>query len=328
MRCVDLFSGCGGMSLGFQKADFEIVASMDNWTAAIDVYKENFKHLAYAFDLSESSAASKIVARHNPDIIVGGPPCQDFSSAGKRDVSLGRADLTYAYQEIICEVKPKFFVMENVELITKSPILRDVIESFRDTRYGLTAVILDASYCNVPQKRNRFFLIGHLDCENNFLIGTLIKNLTKKPMTLRDYFGDELPLAYYYRHPRNYNRRGIFSIDEPSPTVRGVNRPIPLGYTPNSCDPSGVTLTQVRPLTTEERARIQTFPKNFKWIGTKTAKEQMIGNAVPVNLAKFVGDAILEFQRDGIVYPFGQADMFSKNVQLPTTTLNRVRDNL
>ncbi len=218
--------------------------------------------------------------------------------------------------------------MENVELITKSHILKDVIESFKSTGYGLTAVTLDASYCKVPQKRHRFFLIGHLKGKNNFLLGTLLKNLSKEPMTLRDYFGGELGLDYYYRHPRNYNRRGIFGIDEPSPTIRGVNRPIPAGYKPTSCDPEGVTLKDLRPLTTEERARVQTFPKHFKWLGTKTAKEQMIGNAVPVNLAKFVGTAILEYCKNGIIEVSGQADMFEADLQIPKTTLNRMRDNL
>ncbi len=83
MRCVDLFSGCGGMSLGFQNAGFDIVASIDNWLPAIEVYKTNFKHPAYQFNLSDSGEASKIVKGHKPEIIIGGPPCQDFSSAGK-----------------------------------------------------------------------------------------------------------------------------------------------------------------------------------------------------------------------------------------------------
>ncbi len=111
-------------------------------------------------------------------------------------------------------------------------------------------------------------------------------------MTIRDYLGDSLGLDFYYRHPRNYNRRGVFSIDEPSPTVRGVNRPIPSGYKINSCDPEGINLNDIRPLTTIERSYIQTFPKTFKFDGTKTNLEQMIGNAVPVELAKYVAESI------------------------------------
>ena len=119
-------------------------------------------------------------------------------------------------------------------------------------------------------------------------------------MTVRDYLGDQLGLEVYYRHPRNYNRRGVFSIDEPSPTIRGVNRPVPQGYRLNSCDPEGVDLTAVRPLTTIERSYIQTFPADFKFSGTKTNLEQMIGNAVPVNLGKFVAQAIQEYGRNGV----------------------------
>ena len=110
-------------------------------------------------------------------------------------------------------------------------------------------------------------------------------------MTLRDYFGDSLGFEHYYRHPRNYSRRAIFSIDEPAPTMRGVNRPVPKGYPghPNDTCPVSDTL---HALTTAERALIQTFPKDFIWVGSKTDVEQMIGNAVPVNLAQYVAETV------------------------------------
>ncbi len=132
-------------------------------------------------------------------------------------------------------------------------------------------------------------------------------------MTIRDYLGNKLGLEHYYRHPRNYSRRGVFSIDEPSPTVRGVNRPIPSGYAKHSGDPVNVELSQIRPLTTKERSYLQTFPEDFEWIGTKTNLEQMVGNAVPVNLAEFVANAIKEFYLKGEVKKVGQVDMFNKN---------------
>ena len=92
-------------------------------------------------------------------------------------------------------------------------------------------------------------------------------------------------------------RRGIFSIDEPSPTVRGVNRPMPDGYEIHSNDPVK-SKEGIRPLTTIERSFIQTFPEDFEFFGTKTDLEQMIGNAVPVNLAKYVASAIRAFIND------------------------------
>jgi DNA (cytosine-5)-methyltransferase 1 len=295
MRCVDLFAGCGGLSLGFQKAGFEVCAAFDNWPQSIEVYKNNFSHPIFQQDLADESGSIKKIRPFKPELIMGGPPCQDFSSAGKRDTRLGRADLTIHFAKIVCGIKPAWFVMENVEQIKKSAVLRSAVSVFREAGYGLSAAILDASYCGVPQARTRFFLIGKLGAAHNKLVPFLKRKLAQRPMTLRDYFGDSLGLQYYYRHPRNYNRRAVFSIDEPSPTVRGVNRPVPAGYKLNSCDPKGVDLRRIRPLTTIERSRVQTFPKRFRYIEGKTNVEQMIGNAVPINLARFVAQAIKDF---------------------------------
>jgi DNA (cytosine-5)-methyltransferase 1 len=134
-------------------------------------------------------------------------------------------------------------------------------------------------------------------------------------MTMRDYFGDSLGTDYYYRHPRNYNRRGVYGLDEPSATIRGVNRPIPPGYVINKNDPQGISVSEVRPLTPDERAQVQTFPSGFKFLGPKTAQEQMIGNAVPVALGEFVGLALKEYDIEG-----EQPNEFS-NELVPTTDL-------
>lgn len=326
MRCVDLFSGCGGMSLGFQNAGVEVLASIDNWDKAVEVYNSNFAHKCYQYDIKDEDGTLEIINRYAPDMIIGGPPCQDFSSAGKRDESLGRADLTYSFANIICDYKPKWFVMENVDRIKKSAILSDVIKQYNIAGYGLTAVVIDASYCNTPQARKRFFLIGELGGENNALIKELKDGLNNNPMTIRDYLGNKLGVDYYYRHPRNYNRRGVFSIDEPSPTVRGVNRPIPAGYKKHSGDPSSIELSEIRPLTTIERSYLQTFPENFKFFGTKTNLEQMIGNAVPVNLAKFLAKAILNYI-DNRGLKIRQQSLFSNNIDciIPHTALHRIK---
>ena len=82
-RLIDLFSGCGGLSLGFQQAGFEIVAAYDNWQPAIDIYRANFDHPIYKRDLAREDIVDELITLR-PDIIIGGPPCQDFSIAGKR----------------------------------------------------------------------------------------------------------------------------------------------------------------------------------------------------------------------------------------------------
>jgi DNA (cytosine-5)-methyltransferase 1 len=298
MKCIDLFSGCGGFSLGMELAGFEVILALDNWDFAIENYRLNFKHPIIKQDLSNTKEVLSLLLNYDPDIIIGGPPCQDFSSAGMRDIGRGRADLTISFSEIVCSIQPAWFVMENVEQIKHSSILKNVIAKFTESGYGLSSVILKASYCNVPQNRTRFFLIGKLGSKHNQLLPTLKSRLSIDPLTIKDYLGDSLGIDYYYRHPRNYNRRAIFSIDEPSPTIRGVNRPIPKGYKLNTCDPQGIDLSEIRPLTTLERSYIQTFPRSFIFSGAKTNLEQMIGNAVPVNLGKFIGESILNFKQE------------------------------
>lgn len=294
MRVVDLFCGCGGLSLGFQEAGFEIVAAYDKWEAALNVYRANFDHPAEELDLSNVQSSSIAIDILKPDMIIGGPPCQDFSSAGKRDEEGGRGDLTVHYAKIISNVRPKWFVMENVARIEKTQKLVDAKKIFKDANYGLSQHILDASYCGVPQKRKRFFLIGKQNEMDGFMDPFINSGLSTKPMTMRDYFGESLGIEYYYRHPRSYVRRGIFSIDEPSPTVRGVNRPMPDGYKIHDNDPVR-SKEGIRPLTTLERSYIQTFPRTFVFNGSKTDMEQMIGNAVPVNLAKYVANSIKRY---------------------------------
>ncbi|AFY50735.1 DNA-methyltransferase Dcm [Nostoc sp. PCC 7524] len=296
MKAIDLFAGCGGLSLGFQNAGFDIVAAFDYWPSAIEVYRENFQHTIFEKDLLREDVCA-LIASFNPEIIIGGPPCQDFSSAGKRDENLGRADLTFVFANIISQVKPNWFVMENVERISKSKVLKTVLEIFKKSGYGLTSSILNASYCGVPQARRRYFLIGQLHGKDDALNHYLIKHQSKKPMTVFDYLGNQLGIEYFYHHPRSYKRRAIFSIHEPSPTVRGVNRPIPKTYKKHEGDACDIN-EKLRPLSTIERSYIQTFPKTFKFKGNKSDLEQMIGNAVPVNLAEYVARCILEYIED------------------------------
>lgn len=294
MRTVDLFCGCGGVSLGFINAGFDVVAAFDYWDEAIEVYKANFMHSVLKQNLMDINTAVEMVGKYKPEMIIGGPPCQDFSSAGKRNEDNGRGNLTVAFAHIVSAVHPKWFVMENVARITKTKKLIDARAVFKAAGYGLTQVVLDASLCGVPQKRKRFFMIGKLDESDDFIIPEMIENLAYKPMSVADYFGGSLDIKYYYRHPRSYVRRGIFSVDEPSPTIRGVNRPMPKGYELRPNDPV-TSKVGIRSLTTEERSLIQTFPRDFVFLGSKTAREQMIGNAVPVNLAKYVGNAITRY---------------------------------
>lgn len=293
MRTVDLFCGCGGMSLGFQNESFEIVGSYDNWKPAVEIYKKNFKHPIFEMDLYSDEAIEHI-RNLNPEVIIGGPPCQDFSIAGNREMGK-RANLTIRYAEIISIIKPEWFVMENVYNIERMPVLPKAAKIIKNAGYGITTKVLDASYCGVPQARKRFFMIGHISDEDGFLDDILSKNLSDHKMTVYEYLGDSLETEYYYMHPRSYNRRAVFSIHEPSATIRGVNRPIPETYKRHHADKADIS-EGVRSLTSKERSYIQTFPEEFEFVGSKTNIEQVIGNAVPVKLAEYVARCLLEYK--------------------------------
>ncbi len=290
-RVVDLFAGCGGMSLGFQNAGFEVVAAYDNWQPAIDIYKQNFSHPIYMQDLSATDVTEKI-KKLNPDMIIGGPPCQDFSIAGKLNLVGKRANMTRIYSQIVSAIRPKWFVMENVYTIERSPIFKEALDTFREAGYGITKHVWDASYMGVPQMRKRYFVIGCIGKKEDFLLNALFDGLSDERMTVRKYFSEcPLDTEYIYIHPRNYKRRAIFSVDEPCCTIRSVNRPIPANYTIHPADKTS-DLSKVRPLSTKERSYIQTFPKSFEFVGSPSAIEQAIGNAVPVKMAEYIAKRI------------------------------------
>ena len=301
-QIVDLYSGCGGLSLGFEQAGFVPVKAYDSWDIAV----ENYNHLitpaggksnvAECHDLSNvCETVSKIQELDVPiSGVIGGPPCQDFSSAGTRNEG-ERADQTINFAHVVSEIQPDFFVMENVSLAKKSQAFNSARTIFANNGYKLVIKNLNAALCGVPQNRRRLFTIGVR--EDQTILSTSVEsfldnNLSNKPMSVRDANISSIDCDYYYRHPRSYERRGIFSIDEPSPTIRGVNRPMPKTYRHHEGNPVLPTYPGLRALTYDERAQIQTFPASHGWLGSKTQIEQIIGNAVPVNLSRYVALAI------------------------------------
>ena len=297
MVVIDLFSGCGGMSLGFINTGFNVVAAFDHWKPAIENYRRNFDHPIIQYDLGNYEKDCAVFRQFQPDMVIGGPPCQDFSSAGKRDESLGRANLTLSFAEIVTTIRPKWFVMENVDRAEKSEIVTQAKKIWREAGYGLSQKILNASLCNVPQQRKRLFIIGELDGVDGAILPYLENGLASQPLTIRAALEEKIGVEFYYRHPRSYKRRAVFSIDEPSPTIRGVNRPIPKGYPGHAGDATPIS-SDLRPLTTKERSLIQTFPEQFQFVGTKADIEQLIGNAVPVKLAEYVAKAIQTYTQE------------------------------
>lgn len=298
MRVVDLFSGCGGLSKGFELADFELLLAIEQWEAARNVYALNFDHPVKGLDLNNVLDAVAVISPERPDLIMGGPPCQDFSIAGSR-VEGDKALLTLKFAEIVASVRPQWFVLENVTGIAKSATWKAAREKLSVAGYGITECVLNAAYFGVPQNRKRFFAIGCLGEKNDFIVHQLEFGKTEIPLSIRDFVGEEFGIDFYYRHPRTWGRRGVFSLDEPSPTIRSTNRPVPPGYKPqpNDAGPSA----NARALTIAERARIQSFNPTFFLVGNATDQNTMIANAVPVLLAKHVALAINRYEEERIM---------------------------
>ena len=294
LRGVDLFCGAGGFSAGLLDAGIDIVAAYDSWPLAVDTYNRNLPAHASVLDIGDVNQSVEQIVSHNPDLIVGGPPCQDFSSAGSR-IEGERANLTVAFSRIVGLCMPEFILMENVPEGWKSKAYSFMREDLEGRGYTFAEVVLDASRCGVPQARKRFFSLGALcDPTTSYVFLSWAKgSKSTDRLTVKEYLGEEIVVDFYYNPPRSYSRRAIFTVHEPAPTLRGVNRPVPPGYVRNHLDSADPD--QVRALYSWERSRIQTFPSDWEWFGgdRNTHAETLIGNAVPVNLARFVGQGLL-----------------------------------
>lgn len=290
MKFIDLFCGAGGLSQGFIDEGFEPILAIDNDIPSVEHYNSNVAEVALCMDVKEVDMKEFDEA----DIIIGGPPCQGFSIAGKRLKADPRSSLSIYFAKFVNDVKPNWFVMENVDGLL-SLEYRNLIEKKLRENFQVQRVLLDAVKYGAPQFRKRLFFIGRL--KGNSGIGLLEAPLPPDMWkTVRDALPDyEFP--WYYRHPRTYGRRGVYSVDEPSPTIRTVNRPMPKTYRRHKND-APYELAMVRALTAEERGRIQFYPHEFEWKGTKAVKNTLIGNAVPPIMAQVVARAILRSQHN------------------------------
>ena len=166
VNVIDLFCGCGGMSKGLVDAGFNVIAGIDIWDKAIDSYKKNFHHEAICKDLTTFSPENfRSLYNKKIDLIVGGPPCQGFSIAGKRDTTDPRNSLFMEYVKYINYFKPKTIMMENVMGILsmktdKKEKVIDIILDQLNVNYNCIITKLYTSDFEVPQNRRRIIIIG------------------------------------------------------------------------------------------------------------------------------------------------------------------------
>jgi len=294
MRVVELFSGAGGMSLGFKAAGYDIVHALDAWPEAVEVYRRNVGKHAWVADLKNIAEVAPVLFGLRPDVIAGGPPCQDSSSAGKRQEG-ERSSLTTAYAMLIAIVRPQWIVMENVPGALKSKSWQQAEAILRNAGYGFTITKLNAAFYGAGQTRERLIVVGRLGEEDGFLTDALLGAASSKPMTARDVLGDDIGDTLYV-HPRHMYKRRLWSADEPAPTVRSTYaRRVPPDFVPTDKDAVGETVTQ---LSRDHVSALQGFPADYDWSSCGLEdRDQMVANAVPVPLARAIATVILQRQR-------------------------------
>jgi len=163
---LDLFAGCGGFSLGFEQAGFDVVASVEIDPIHSLVHHYNFPYCtSICKDIREVDSSSFLLDQKELDVLIGGAPCQGFSLIGKRQLDDDRNFLVRNYLRLVHELKPRYFVFENVKGITQGKHIRfleEVITHAQDMGYGVIPWrVLDARFYGVPQARKRLILIGY-----------------------------------------------------------------------------------------------------------------------------------------------------------------------
>jgi len=359
-KVLDLFAGVGGLSYGFAHDDnFEIVASNEIFSDTAKAYSLNHPTIKmYNCDIKDFGLNELFidldVKKGNIDIIIGGPPCQAFSTVGKRLIDDPRGKLFQEYYRVLKELNPKVFLFENVKgllSMQKGELLKTIISLFESLGYRVEYKVLNSADYGVPQIRERVIIIGtklekdfkypnpthsNIDDINIFNQGlkpylTLSEAISDLPFIKSNEEGSE-----YSSNPKN-NFQKLMRIKAPR-KLMDHNAPknndklvklmecLPDGGSPQDAPEelrpkSGFkntycrlwwgrpapTITRnlstpsssrcihpkaPRPLTTREGARIQCFPDNYIFYGSRSSKNLQIGNAVPTFLSMALKDSI------------------------------------
>ena len=342
-RVLDLFSGAGGMSHGFIQAGFDVPVAIDNWKDALETLKLNHPDTnVLDVDLGSRSSVEDVLASCSDiDVVIGGPPCQGFSIAGKRDPQDPRNKLYRGFVQSVAEIRPRFFVMENVPTISSKSnfeLFNSIVVDFQRLGYNVTAEVLLASRFGVPQNRKRMFILGTHADEQKFDFRKLQEeNLISTKEAISDLPEESVVDGSSYTHKAKSryqesmraNSHQLFNhqvtahseqtIDVISQVPDGGNykdlpekylgiRNVNIAWTRlDSSKPSFTIDTghrhhfhykYNRVPTARESARIQSFPDDFIFLGSKTSQLKQIGNAVPPLLAKVIATQIRNVMGD------------------------------
>lgn len=349
MNVISLFSGCGGLDLGFERAGFEIPVANEFDKTIWETFKINHPKTNLiegdVRQINKDDIAQYIDGE--VDGIIGGPPCQSWSEAGSlKGINDARGQLFFDYIRILKEFKPKFFLAENVSGMLAdrhSDAVKNILSMFEEAGYDVTLNMVNAKDYGVAEERKRVFYIGFrkdLNIDFRFPKGSTKDD--EKKITLRDIIWD-LQESAVPSGPKNHHnpeainnneyftgayspifmsRNRVKSWDEQAFTVQASGRqcqlhpqaPKMIKVATNDCRFVEGKEDLYRRMTIREVARVQGFPDDFQFIYEDTNNAyKMIGNAVPVNLAYEIGCAIK-------LYLEGRADEVVVDEDLPRGT--------
>lgn len=319
---LDLFAGCGGLSLGFESLGFKTVGyEMDK--QCCETYNLNLEgncineKLSLDFDFPKA------------EVIIGGPPCQPFSVGGKQ---LGLKDSRDGFPIFIKAVKqsnPEVFVIENVRglLYRNKKYLNEIINEFKKLGYLIEYRLLTASNYEVPQKRQRVFIIGH---KGGYKFPNEIKNKITSGKALGD-LAFSIPensrfltksmdeyIARYEKASQCKTPRDLH-LDQPARTLTCRNLHGATADMMRIKLPDG----RRRMLQVREAARLQSFPDWFEFLGTESQKFDQIGNAVPPMLAYHIAISINKYLQNDST--FGKAKIFELNSSIDSGNQYKIK---
>ena len=325
---IALFSGCGGLTAGFEAEGFNIVGHIEIESSANKIYEENYPNSELLkndiCDVTKEDIKKWKEKYGDIDIIIGGPPCQGFSLAGKRNPDDIRNQLYKKYAEVVSLIKPKVFVMENVFNMTTMKDVDGVLfidkikELFKEYGYELNINYINAKDFGVAESRERVIIIGTKSGEPSISL----KNISKKEITFREATSDlkeieaaELsddPLHWSISHPQHViewlkcvpeGHSAHENKDENLRPPSGFNTTYKRIYWDQPCSTISTNFSMIsgsrnvhpkatRSFTIREAARVQSFPDEFVFVGNWGDVRKAIGNAVPPLLAMSIANQI------------------------------------
>ena len=294
---VDLFCGAGAFSEGFKLAGLNIIFANDYDKEIATTYINNHPQTNFLLGtirIKNKEKLFKKILNRKVDVVIGGPSCQGFSIINNTPFNGdARNELYKEFLEVVDILNPNIFVMENVPPLLKfdNGRITKEIKQFCDSKgYKLKYEIVNASDYEVPQNRKRLFIVGSK--KEFYFPSRILQKISVEEALIN------LPKSYDYNIPNHYNNNYSSELIEDYKSIKegktkfkynccGVKIP----FKKQSRTITSSTFIHPifnRPLTIREKARIQTFPDNYKFFGSIKSQNIQVGNAVPVKMAYYI----------------------------------------